>query len=108
MHGKLEEFRKSASSIEKECDRGDHTIFIAYTTYHVVYIELKKSVNEAKEACMRTVKTSKNLAKKTKKGKSIFRVYYSQDILDVGSVCWCSVCCQCGTMSMFWSCLHQS
>ncbi|XP_065916062.1 protein MTSS 2-like isoform X3 [Dysidea avara] len=52
MHGRLEEFHKSANTIEKECDR-----------------ELKKSVNEAKEACTRTVKTSKNLAKKTTKEK---------------------------------------
>ncbi|XP_065916036.1 uncharacterized protein [Dysidea avara] len=52
MCGRLEEFHKSANTIEKECDR-----------------ELKKSVNEAKEACTRTVKTSKNLAKKTKKEK---------------------------------------
>ncbi|XP_065916083.1 uncharacterized protein [Dysidea avara] len=50
MCGRLEEFHKSANTIEKECDR-----------------ELKKSVNEAKEACTRTVKTSKYLAKKTKK-----------------------------------------
>ncbi|XP_065916059.1 uncharacterized protein [Dysidea avara] len=52
MYGRLEEFHKSANTIEKECDR-----------------ELKKSVNEAKEACTRTVKTSKYLAKKTKKEK---------------------------------------
>ena len=31
-------------------------------------VELKKSVTEAKGACSKTVKTSKNLEKKTKKG----------------------------------------
>lgn len=36
-----------------------------------LFLELRKSITEAKGACSKTVKTSKSLEKKTKKGKHI-------------------------------------
>lgn len=38
-------------------------------TKFMLSLELRKSISEAKGACSKTVKTSKNLEKKTKKGK---------------------------------------
>lgn len=68
MQSKIEEFRKSASTLEKECDKGKCSMFPYDIIDNVLYVELKKSISEAKGACSRTVKTSKNLEKKTKKG----------------------------------------
>ena len=40
-------------------------------TEMILFLELRKSITEAKGACSKTVKTSKNLEKKTKKGEHI-------------------------------------
>lgn len=67
MQAKVEEFRKSATVFEKECDKGE-TSYIVWWHLLTIFLELKKSIADAKGACSKTVKTSKNLEKKFKKG----------------------------------------
>ena len=68
MQSKVEEFRKSAGTLEKECDKGEYLYSRSLIYRQHIVVELKKCITEAKGACSKTVKTSKSLEKKTKKG----------------------------------------